>query len=197
MANEIRRVGVFCASSIGTDDRFAAATKQLGKSLLEYGYGLVYGGAHVGLMGLIADTVLNGGGEVIGVIPRQLVDKEIAHKRLSRLEIVDTMHQRKARMADMSDAFIALPGAYGTLDELFEILTWAQLGIHTKPIGILNVAGYYDNLLAFLDRCVDGGLMKAPNRTLFVVEEEAKPLLDRMEQHQPARVEKWATREGR
>lgn len=197
MKQPILRVCVFCGSSSGNSDAFESAARQLGDALLEFGHALVYGGAHVGLMGLIADTVLSGGGEVIGVIPRQLVEKEIAHQKLTRLHVVETMHERKALMADLSDAFIALPGAYGTLDELFEILTWAQLGLHQKPIGILNVDGYYDSLLHFLDRGVESGFLKSANRELFLVDTVPALLLERMAQHRPAPVSKWIAPDAR
>jgi uncharacterized protein (TIGR00730 family) len=197
MSQPILRVCVFCGSSLGNRAAYREAAGALGACLIERGYSLVYGGAHVGLMGLIADSMLAAGAEVIGVIPRQLQEKEIAHSGLSRLHIVETMHERKALMADLADAFIALPGAYGTLDELFEIITWAQLGIHRKPIGILNTDGYYDYLLAFLDNCVANGLLKQSNRELFLVDVEPRRLLDRMAEHHPAPVPKWIGKESR
>ena len=197
MSTPILRVCVFCGSSFGNRTAYRDAANELAAALTEMGYSLVYGGAHVGLMGLIADQMLSAGAEVIGVIPRQLQQKEIAHRGLSRLHVVETMHERKAMMADLADAFVALPGAYGTLDELFEIITWAQLGIHTKPIGILNIEGYYDHLLAFLDSCVANGLLKQSNRELFLVDVNAKRLLDRMAGHHPAPVAKWIGLENR
>ncbi|HEV3083366.1 MAG TPA: TIGR00730 family Rossman fold protein, partial [Gemmataceae bacterium] len=141
-------VCVFCGSRSGGQPLYAAAARQLGISLVARGMDLVYGGGHVGLMGILADAVLRGGGEVVGVIPQALVERELAQEGLTRLEVVDTMHQRKAAMADLADAFAALPGGYGTADELFEILTWAQLGMHAKPIGLLNISGFFDPLLA-------------------------------------------------
>jgi uncharacterized protein (TIGR00730 family) len=182
---------------MGARDVFPDCAIDLAACLVARRCGVVYGGAQVGLMGLIADRVLAQGGEVIGVIPQQLVDKEIAHRSLTQIHVVRTMHERKALMADLSDAFIALPGAYGTLDELFEIITWAQLGIHSKPIGILNVEGYYDKLLAFLDGCVVEGFLKPANRELFVVDSDAARLLDRMEGYHPPRADKWVGREAR
>src|SRR5207244_10704124 len=143
---------------------YAIATKKMGKMLAARSIGLVYGGGHVGLMDVIADAVLHAGGEVIGVIPRAMVDKELAMDGLTQMHVVDTMHQRKARMAELSDGFAALPGASGTADEFFEIMTWAQLGLHSKPIGILNVDGYFDLLLKWLDRAVDEGFLKATPR---------------------------------
>jgi uncharacterized protein (TIGR00730 family) len=182
---------------MGARPEFAQAAVALADCLLANGQHLVYGGAHVGLMGLIADRLLAQGGEVTGVIPQQLVDKEIAHTRLTQIHVVRTMHERKALMADLSDAFIALPGAYGTLDELFEIITWAQLGIHSKPIGLLNVLGYFDPLLQFLDGCVTGGFLKPANRELFLVETDPQRLMERMSVHSVKPAEKWIGREAR
>src|SRR5262245_12742237 len=142
----MRRVCVFCGSSAGNRPEYADAARHLGAALARRGLGLVYGGGHVGLMGVVADAVLRAGGEVIGVIPQALVERELAQAGLTRLEVVDTMHQRKARMADLADAFVALPGGFGTCDELFEILTWSQLGLHARPVGLLNVAGFFDPL---------------------------------------------------
>lgn len=193
----MQRICVFCGSSMGSRPEFAQAAIGLADYFVANGRGLVYGGAHVGLMGLIADRVLAEGGEVTGVIPQQLVDKEIAHTRLTHIHVVRTMHERKALMADLSDAFVALPGAYGTLDELFEIITWAQLGIHAKPIGVLNVLGYFDPLLRFLDGCVENGFLKAANRELFLVDSEPGRLLERLEQHRVKPSDKWIGREAR
>src|SRR5438270_7385359 len=147
----MKRVCVFCGSKSGGRPVFADTTRQFGATLAARGYELVFGAGHVGLMGVLADAVLAAGGKALGVIPQSLVDRELAHGSLTELQIVETMHQRKALMADLSDAFVALPGGFGTGDELFEILTWAQLGIHSKPIGLLNVAGYFDPMLAWLD----------------------------------------------
>jgi uncharacterized protein (TIGR00730 family) len=182
---------------MGAREVFRETAIELAACLVASRCGLVYGGAHVGLMGLIADHVLAQGGEVTGVIPQQLVDKEIAHRSLTQIHVVRTMHERKALMADLSDAFIALPGAYGTLDELFEIITWAQLGIHAKPVGILNVEGYYDNLLTFLDGCVAEGFLKSSNRELFLVDTDAARLLGRMADHRLPKADKWVGREAR
>jgi uncharacterized protein (TIGR00730 family) len=162
-----RRVCVFCASSSGARVEYGQQAQALGTLLAENRIGLVYGGAHVGLMGILADAALAAGGEVIGVIPHALIDREIAHRGLTQLIEVTTMHERKARMAEESDAFIALPGGFGTLDEFFEIITWAQLGIHAKPCILLNTGGYYDGLLRFLDSAVTEGFMKRENRALI------------------------------
>ena len=174
----MKRVCVFCGSNPGNDPAYEAATAALGRLIAGRGLGLVYGGSNVGLMGTLADAALAGGGEVIGVIPRSLVDREVAHRGLTDLRVVDTMHQRKALMADLADGFIATPGGYGTLDELCEILTWAQLGIHTKSLGLLNVLGYWDPFLAFLDHAVAAGFLKRAHRGLVQVHTESAPLLD-------------------
>ena len=157
----MKRVCVFSGSSPGADIAYRAAATDLGHRLADRGIELVYGGAHVGLMGTVADAALEGGGHVIGVIPQSLVDREIAHPGVSDLRIVDSMHERKAQMAELSDAFVALPGGVGTLEELFEVYTWNQLGLHAKPLGLFNVRGYFDGLARFLDHAVDGALRHA------------------------------------
>ena len=185
----LARVCVFCGSQPGRDPRYLEAASRLGGLLARRGVGLVYGGATVGLMGAVADAVLAAGGEVDGVIPTGLAEKEIAHLRLTRLHTVETMHERKALMARLADGFVTLPGGTGTLDELFEIVTWAQLGIHDKPVGLLDVAGYYRPLVAFLRRTVDEGFVRAgdlcaaPDGSgrLLLVDDDAEALLDRME----------------
>ena len=164
-----RRVCVFCGSSPGVKQAYRDQAVDLGRLLGQAGLGLVYGGAQVGLMGVLADAALDHGCEVIGVIPRSLAGIEVAHQRLTRLVLVETMHQRKALMAKEADAFIALPGGFGTLDELFEILTWAQLGIHAKPCVLVNTGGYYDHLLSFLQVAIDQGFLKADNYGLIHV----------------------------
>jgi hypothetical protein len=164
----------------------------MGKALAARGLGLVYGGGHVGLMGVIADAVLAAGAEVIGVIPRAMVDKELAMEGITQMHIVNTMHERKAMMAELSDGFAALPGATGTADELFEILTWAQLGLHAKPIGILNVGGYFDPLLAWLNLAVKERFLKPVHRRLLLEAKEPQALLDLMQNYRPRRnVGKW------
>lgn len=176
----MRRLCVFCGSNAGSRPEYADAARRLGQALVARGLGLVFGAGHVGLMGVIADAVLAAGGEAIGVIPQALVDKELAHGGLTRLHVVSTMHERKALMADLSDAFAALPGGYGTADELCEILTWAQLGLHAKPIGLLNTLGYFDALTAWLDHTVGQGFMKPKHRRLLVQAGEPEELLDRL-----------------
>lgn len=155
----MKRVCVFCSSNLGTEPRYAATARELAGLLVQQGLGLVYGGAHVGLMGVIADRVLELGGEVIGVIPATLVEREIAHRGLSRLHVVQSMHERKATMASHADAFLALPGGFGTLEELMEVVTWRQLGLHRKPIALLNTLGYYDALIAFIAHTIEQGLI--------------------------------------
>jgi uncharacterized protein (TIGR00730 family) len=177
----MKRLCVFCGSQVGADPRYGDAARLLGQALVRRGWGLVFGGGHIGLMGILADAVLEAGGSVTGVIPQALVDRELAHTGLSDLRIVRTMHERKALMAELSHAFAALPGGYGTLDELFEILTWAQLGIHHKPIGLLDISGFFKPLLAWLDRAVLDGFIKPVYRHLVHVENEPERLLDHLE----------------
>lgn len=184
-------VCVFCGSSPGNDPAYAAAARELGRTLAERGNTLVYGGGHVGLMGVVADAALGAGGEVIGVMPRSLVDREIGHTDLTKLHVVRSMHERKALMSELSEGFIALPGGNGTLEEFFEVLTWAQLGEHAKPCGLLNVAGYYDPLLAVFDQMVDRAFLKREHRELVLVEEDPSALLERFEGYEPPRTIKW------
>jgi uncharacterized protein (TIGR00730 family) len=190
----MRRLCVFCGSSAGGQPEYAEAAREFGALLARQGLGLVYGGGHVGLMGVLADAVLGGGGEVIGVIPQALVERELAHPGLTELRVVGTMHQRKALMADLADGFAALPGGYGTGDELFEILTWAQLGLHTRPIGLLNTAGYFDALLAWLDQMVREQFLRPEHRRLLLTADSPAALLDLLRQPPPAEpVGKWIT----
>ena len=171
------RIAVFLGSSLGPAEH-RAATTGLGRALAEHGHGIVYGGAHVGLMGLLADAVLGAGGEVVGVLPRNLVEREVGHTGLTRLELVGTMHERKARMADLADAFVALPGGTGTLDELIEIMTWAQLGLHAKPVVLYDVDGFWAPFLALLDHMVLSGYAPPSARTRLRVVTTADQLLD-------------------
>ena len=168
-AMKFKRVAVYCGSANGSDPVFLEEAKRLGGEIAGAGLGLVYGGASVGLMGAVADAALAGGAEVIGVLPEILLGSEIAHRGLTRLEMVPTMHQRKARMVKLADAFLMLPGGYGTLDEMMEIVTWKQLRLHAKPCVLINTAGYWDGLLAFLDRAVEAGFLKPENRLLLEV----------------------------
>jgi uncharacterized protein (TIGR00730 family) len=176
-----RRVCVFCGSNTGLRPEYLAEAVALGRLLGKAGLGLVYGGAQVGLMGALADAALANGGEVIGVIPRTLAAVEVAHQGLSRLAVVETMHERKALMAQEADAFLALPGGFGTLDEFFEILTWAQLGIHTKPCLMVNTGGYYDHLLSFLEVAIKEGFLKGDNRAYIQVVGNAAEAVQRVQ----------------
>ena len=190
-----KRICVFAGSSSGARPGYSAAARKLGAILCTRGYGLVYGGGRVGLMGALADSVLEHGGHVIGVIPRGLAVKEVAHQELPDLRIVESMHERKAMMAELSSAFVALPGGLGTLEELFEVLTWAQLGIHAKPCCILNVDGYFDGLLGFLDDAVEKRFVREVHRSMLVVESNPDALLDAIDAYSPTAVDKWLDRE--
>lgn len=171
---------MFCGSSTGVHPQYVDAARRFGQVIAESGRELVYGGGRVGLMGALADAALSAGGHAIGVMPRALVEKERAHTGLTRLHVVESMHERKARMADLADAFVLLPGGFGSWDEFCEVLTWAQLGIHQKPCGILNVAGYYDSLFAMMDRAVRDGFLRPVDRDMIVVDDEAERLLARV-----------------
>lgn len=175
-----KRLCVFCGSQKGTNPAFANEAAQLGRAMVGRGVELVFGAGHIGLMGVVADAVLEAGGRAIGVIPQGLVDRELAHQGLTKLHIVKSMHERKALMADLSDAFVAIPGGYGTADELFEILTWKQLKIHAKPIGLLNTAGYFDPLLEWIARSIENGFVKEKYRDFLIVERDIETLLDQM-----------------
>jgi uncharacterized protein (TIGR00730 family) len=169
VASSTRSIAVFCASADGTDPDFRATAAELGRALAERDVAIVYGGARVGLMSAVAEAALASGGRVIGVIPTLLVDLEVAHSGLTELHVTDGMHARKALMSERADAFIALPGGFGTLEEVFEVLTWQALKLHAKPVVFLNINGFYDQLLGFLDHCVDQGLLKAKNRAMVLV----------------------------
>jgi uncharacterized protein (TIGR00730 family) len=173
-------VSVFCASSTGAKPIYAESARRFGEALAARGIALVFGGGCVGLMGVIADAAIGSGGRAIGVIPRALVEREIAHRGLTTLHVVETMHERKQRMADLADAFVMLPGGFGTWDEFCEVVTWAQLGIHRKPLGVLNVGGYYDPMLAMADRAVAEGFVSAVQRDRLVVDDDEARLLDRL-----------------
>jgi uncharacterized protein (TIGR00730 family) len=187
----LRAVCVFCGSSDGVQPEFRAAATALGSYLGERGIDVVYGGASVGLMGAVADAALGVGGRVIGVIPRHLVDRELAHPGLTQLHVTENMHERKALMAELSDAFAALPGGFGTLEELAEVTTWAQLGLHHKPIGLLNVAGFYDLFLQHADRMVTNGFLPFEHRRLLVTASSPADLLAALRGFQPVTTEKW------
>ena len=188
---EIRRLAVFCGSNPGSRPAYVEGARALGRLLCERGIGIVYGGSSVGLMAALAEAVLDELGDIIGVIPKMLVEREVAHKALTDLRIVDSMHERKSLIAELSDGFVALPGGIGTLEEFFEIWTWAQLGVHDKPCGLLNIAGYFDPLLAFLDRAVEEKFVREVHRSMVIVESEPQALLARFEAYQPPKVVKW------
>lgn len=188
----MRRVCVFCGSSCGTNPAYRQAAEDLGRLLAQRGFGLVYGGGCIGLMGALADAALQEGGEVIGVIPDSLLRREVGHRGVTTLHVVETMHQRKALMADLADAFIALPGGYGTLEEFCEIVTWSQLGIQQKPCGLLNVENYWDGLLAMLEHAVTQGFLRPENRDLVLVASTPEEMLERLQAWQPpSHVEQW------
>ena len=185
------RICVFCGSSLGARPEYQAAAKRLGATLARRDIGLVYGGASVGLMGEVADAVIQAGGETIGVLPKALAELEIAHESLSELRIVASMHERKAQMADLSDAFIALPGGIGTLEETFEVWTWSQLGFHAKPVGLLNVAGFYDGLQGFLDSLVREAFVKPQHRAILCADEDPDNLIDKLAAAEIPTDKKW------
>jgi uncharacterized protein (TIGR00730 family) len=190
-----KRICVFAGSSPGRQSQYVEAAQQLGEELCARGYNLVYGGGRVGLMGTVADSVLGHGGQVIGVIPEALAEKEVAHRGLTDLRVVTSMHERKALMAELSTAFIALPGGLGTLEELFEVLTWMQLGIHTKPCGLVNVGGYFNGLLEFISHAVEERFLKPDHQSMILVDSDIKALLDAVEAFVPPAVEKWLDRD--
>jgi uncharacterized protein (TIGR00730 family) len=194
----LKRICVFCGSSFGARAAYKQAAEQLGKALADHKLGLVYGGGNVGLMGAVADAALAAGGEVIGVIPDSLLRRELGHRGLTKLNVVKTMHERKALMADLADAFIALPGGFGTMEEFCEIVTWSQLGIQQKPCGLLNIEGYWNNFLAMLDHSVDERFVRPENSELILVATNPKSMLERlMDWEPPHQVEKWIDRSKR
>ncbi len=192
-----RRICVFCGSNLGSNPIYRAAAEQLASLLVQQGIELVYGGGNIGLMGVLADTVLAGGGKVIGVIPESLMAREVGHRGLTELRVVSSMHERKALMSDLSDAFIALPGGFGTFEEFCEVVTWSQLGIHEKPCALLNVDGYYEPLLRLFDHAVSEGFVHPENRRLVLDDGDPKRLLDKMERFRPSHTTKWIGREER
>ena len=193
----LKRICVFCGSSAGARPAYAAAARELGRTLAERGLGIVFGGGKVGLMGVLADAALAAGGETIGVIPEALVAREIGHQGLTTVHVVRSMHERKTLMADLADAFIALPGGYGTFEELFEAVSWTQLGIHSKPCGVLNVEGYYDALLALLRRAVADGFIREKNLALVLDAPDVPTLLQRLEAFRPVTPEPGIARAER
>ncbi len=191
------RICVFCGSSFGKNPEYLYAAKAVGAALARRNIRLVYGGGAVGLMGAVADAALAAGGEVTGIIPRVLAREEISHPRLTSLYVTASMHERKLKMADLADAFIALPGGVGTLEETFEVWTWTQLGIHSKPIGLLNVAGFYDRLIAFADQLVEDGFVKPDHRAIALADDDPERLIDRLLVAEPPTTPKWIDPEAR
>jgi uncharacterized protein (TIGR00730 family) len=191
---QIRRVCVFCGSNPGFDPLHRQVADDLGTEIVRRGWGLVYGGGSVGLMGTVADAVLRAAGDVIGVIPEMLATRELLHTGVSDMRITSTMHTRKALMEQSADAFVALPGGFGTFEELLEIITWGQLGLHEKPIGILNVGGFYDGLVLFFDQAIRAGFIKPQHRELIVVADTPAALLDLLTRHELPHVKKWIRR---
>jgi uncharacterized protein (TIGR00730 family) len=188
---KIKKICVYCGSSAGKNPAYSHAAKALARAMCERGIGLVYGGAAIGVMGAIANAVLDGGGEAIGVIPSSLAVKEVAHSNLTELHVVASMHERKAMMAELADGFIAMPGGWGTLEEIFEILTWAQLGFHNKPCGLLNIEGYYDGLIGFLDNAFEQQFVNELCRPMLMKDSEPTALLDQFAEYRAPRVRKW------
>ena len=191
----MKKITVFCGSSYGNDSIYEHQAIALGEELANRKIGLVYGGAKVGLMGAIANAVLKGGSEVVGVLPKFLAKKEVAHEHLTELVLVETMHERKMKMNELCDGVIAMPGGFGTMEELFEMLTWGQLGLHSKPVAILNTNGYYDDLIELIDKMVSDGFLKKLNQEMLIVETDVEKLLDKMQNYQPPKVAKWITKE--
>jgi uncharacterized protein (TIGR00730 family) len=187
----MKMICVYCGSSPGRLAQYRDVARLLGYEIADRGLGLVYGGASIGVMGAVADAVLERGGQAIGVIPHSLATKEVSHDGLDELIVVDSMHERKARMAELSDGFIALPGGWGTIEEIFEMLTWAQLGFHEKPCGLLNVASYYDHLYAFLENAIEQRFVKEAHRPMIIMDDSPGMLLDRFHEYRAPKVRKW------
>lgn len=194
--SRFRRLCVFCGANRGARAQYAQVAEELARELARREIGIVFGGGKVGLMGVIADAALAAGGEVVGVIPYGLLVREVAHERVQPMHVVDSMHERKAKMAELSDGFVALPGGYGTFEELMEIVTWAQLGLHQKPVAVLDVAGYYEPLFAQLDRAAADGFLPPANRELVLRARDVRELLDQLERFTPRPVPKWIDRQS-
>jgi len=187
----MKSICVFCGSSLGNREIYREVATEVGKVIAQRQCRLIYGGGNIGLMGVVADAALEAGGEVIGVIPKHLQEREVGHNGLTKLHVVESMHQRKALMADLADAFIALPGGFGTFEEFCEILTWSQLGLHAKPCGLLNVEGFYDPLIALFDRAVDDGFLRPEYRSMVLMAYSADELLMRLSHYKAAHVDRW------
>ena len=192
----MKSITVFCGSSFGSDEKFKDQATLLGQTLAKQNIQLIYGGANVGLMGAVADGVLSESGKAVGVLPHFLQSKEIAHTQLTELILVESMHERKTKMNDLCDGVIVLPGGYGTLEEFFEMITWAQLGLHKKPIAILNIDGFYDDLIRFVQTMVDKGFLKQINQEMLLVSDDINELLGKMRNYQAPTVGKWISNEG-
>ena len=188
---QFKRIGVYCASSNSVDTDYFEAARAFGRLLAKLNIGLVYGGGHVGLMGAVADGALDAGGEVIGVITKKLLALEVGHQGCTKLHVVDTMHERKALMASLSDGFVALPGGYGTMEELFEVVTWTQLELHDKPVGLLNIKGYYDHLLAWVDHAVQVGFVRTNHKGLIIADADSQQLVQRMRTVTLPKLNEW------
>lgn len=191
IAMEIKNLAVFCGSSTGTDSVYIENAERFGEELANKNKTLIYGGAQVGCMGALADTSLHNGGRVVGVIPKKLKDVEIAHEQLTELHVVDTMHERKSKMAELADGFVALPGGAGTLEEWFEVFTWSQLGYHAKPCGLLNVNNFFDPLITMLDHTIEQGFMNKNYREMILIASDPKELLEKMDSYSPIYAVKW------
>lgn len=187
----MKQIAIYCGSATGNKDIFAEQAYLLGQTIARRGCSIVYGGADVGLMGAVANGVMDAGGKVVGVIPEFLKKKELEHKAITEMHVVDTMHERKAMMSQLADSIIALPGGYGTMEELFEMLTWGQLALHKKPMGLLNTANFYDPLISLRDRMIGDGFLKEEYRTLLIVDDNIDSLLDKMEAYTPPANDKW------
>lgn len=192
----IKKLCIYCGSSTGKNSSYIDGTRRLARILVDNKIDVVYGGASIGVMGALADAVLEYGGAVTGIIPEDLMSKEVAHSRITELKVVASMHERKAVMAEISDGFIALPGGIGTFEELFEILTWAQLGLHRKPVGLLNINGYFDSLIRFLDHAVDEQFLQSHHRSMLIVESEPDRILERFSTYRSPVMKKWIDRES-
>jgi uncharacterized protein (TIGR00730 family) len=191
----MKRITVFCGAGSGTDSIYVRLATEVGTALTQNHIELVYGGAKIGIMGAVADGTLRAGGKAIGVIPHFLRSKEVAHEELTELILVDTMHERKAKMNELCDGVIALPGGFGTMEELFEMLTWAQLGLHSKPIGLLNINRYYDPLIAMIDSMVDSGLLTESNAKILLISDDINDLIVQMRHYRPPAIPKWLSEE--
>lgn len=190
----MKNICVFCGSAVGKNPIYKQTAQELGLLFVKKQIRLIYGGGRVGLMGIMADTVMQNGGKVVGIIPQFLIEMEVAHSRLSEMIMVKTMHERKKRMTDMAQGFVVMPGGIGTMDEFFEVFTWAQLGLHTKPIGLLNTNGFFDKLLAYIDFAVEEGFVKAQSREMMLIETDAEHLIESMQNYEANHVKKWLTK---